>query len=379
MSIRKRKWATRQGEQKEAWVVDYVDQGGKRHLQTFERKKDADDYHANVKVEVGRGTHTAPSRSITVAQAAEDWIAFVKLEGRERSTVEQYRQHVTHHIAPRLGQERLARLTAPRVNAFLRDLRAHTSRAMAGKVLKSLKAILRHAQIEGNVAQNVALGVKLGADKRSKRRLEAGVDIPTPEEVGRIIRAATGRWRPLILTAIFTGLRASELRGLRWEDIDLKRSSLRVRQRADRYNVIGRPKSESGIREVPLPPLVLSALREWKLACPQGGLVFPNTKGRIQSRASIAALGLGPALVAAGVTGEDGKPKYALHALRHFYASWCINRRVDGGLELPLKLVQARLGHSTIGMTADTYGHLFPSSDDGVELAAAERVLWDAT
>ena len=64
-----------------------------------------------------------------------------------------------------------------------------------------------------------------------------------------------------------------------------------------------------------------------------------------------------------------------LHALRHFYASWCINRRVDGGLELPLKVVQARLGHASIQMTADVYGHLFPRGDDGSELAAAERAF----
>ena len=64
-----------------------------------------------------------------------------------------------------------------------------------------------------------------------------------------------------------------------------------------------------------------------------------------------------------------------LHALRHFYASWCINRRVDGGLELPLKVVQARLGHASIQMTADTYGHLFPRGDDGSELAAAEKAF----
>ena len=58
-----------------------------------------------------------------------------------------------------------------------------------------------------------------------------------------------------------------------------------------------------------------------------------------------------------------------------FYASWCINRKVDGGLELPLKVVQARLGHASIQMTADTYGHLFPRRDDGAELAMAETAL----
>ena len=66
---------------------------------------------------------------------------------------------------------------------------------------------------------------------------------------------------------------------------------------------------------------------------------------------------------------------HGAYALRHFFASWCINRRKDGGLELPIKLVQERLGHSTIVMTSDVYGHLFPSRDDEAELAAAERVL----
>ena len=91
-----------------------------------------------------------------------------------------------------------------------------------------------------------------------------------------------------------------------------------------------------------------------------------------------------PAQVRGGVTveitGTDGDAvkvaKYSgLHALRHFYASWCINRRADGGLELPAKMVQQRLGHSSITLTLDVYGHLFPSDDDGAELAAAEKFL----
>jgi len=119
-------------------------------------------------------------------------------------------------------------------------------------------------------------------------------------------------------------------------------------------------------------------LRKWKLACPKGelDLVFPNGAGRIEAQANIVQRGLMPTLVAAGVVDPRGRAKYrGLHAFRHFYASWCINRRVDGGLELPLKVVQARLGHASIQMTADTYGHLFPRGDDGAELAAAERAF----
>jgi len=64
-----------------------------------------------------------------------------------------------------------------------------------------------------------------------------------------------------------------------------------------------------------------------------------------------------------------------LHAHRHFYASWCINRRIDGGLELPAKVMQERLGHANIARTLDVYGHLFPRGDDGKELAEAQLRL----
>ena len=84
---------------------------------------------------------------------------------------------------------------------------------------------------------------------------------PTREEVKAIVAALAGRWRPLLLTAIFTGLRASELRGLRWTDVDLDRREVHVHQRADRFNLIANPKSIAGERTVPAPPIVINALR----------------------------------------------------------------------------------------------------------------------
>jgi integrase len=378
MSVRKRTWTTSKGEAKEAWIVDYTDQEGDRHIETFERKKDADEYHATVKVDVRQGVHTPQSKGITVAEAADDWIKYVELEGRERTTLIAYRQQVDLHINPRLGREKLAKLTTPRINAFRDDLLVNMSRAMAKKVLVSLKSLLKDARRRGNVAQNVALDVSISPDKRGKAKLKAGIDIPTPDEIKRIVHAATGKARPFLLTAIFTGLRSSELRGLRWQDVDLKKGELHVRQRADRFGVIGKPKSQSGDRTIPLGPLVLNTLKEWRLACPKGelGLVFPNGNGNIEDHANLVKRVLWPVQIAAGVVDAKGNAKYAgLHSLRHFYASWCSNRRADGGLELPMKTVQARLGHSSIMMTSDTYGHLFPRGDDGGELAEAERRL----
>jgi integrase len=151
-----------------------------------------------------------------------------------------------------------------------------------------------------------------------------------------------------------------------------------LNQRADRYGVIGRPKSAAGERVIPLPPMALNTLREWKLACPhdETDLVFPSKRGAPQSMPVVVKGVWHPAQIAAGVVTKKGRAKYSgLHSLRHFYASWCINRRADGGLELPIKVVQSRLGHATIQMTADRYGHLFPRTDDGAELAAAEKIL----
>jgi integrase len=120
----------------------------------------------------------------------------------------------------------------------------------------------------------------------------------------------------------------------------------------------------------------LQALREWKLKCPRrdGKLhfVFPNGVGNVELRNNIVRRGINPLQVKAGVVDKDGKAKYGLHAFRHYFASWCAMRKVDGGLELPIKVVSERMGHSSIALTADLYTHLFPRGDDSAELAAAE-------
>jgi integrase len=375
MSVRKRRWVTSKGESKEAWIVDYSDQDGDRVLQTFERKKDADAFHATVKVDISHGVHVAPSKSETVAETAERWLKRVEADGRERTTVRQYRQHVNLHIMPRIGAIKLANLTPARIENFRDDLLANMSRALARKVLTSLKSLLKAAK-----RAHLAADVSIGRDKRGERKLEVGRDIPTPEEIKRLLHAAAEaeiRPRTLLIVAIFTGLRASELRGLRWQDVDLRHAELHVRQRADRYCVIGPPKSESSVRSIDVGPRVLNALKEWKLACPKGneGLVFPTAEGKVEHHANMLR-SLAPVMVAAGLTDKTGNPRYALHSLRHYFASWCINPKTAGGRELPPKNAQQLLGHSSIVMTLDRYGHLFPRGDDRAELAAAEAALF---
>src|SRR5947208_3362554 len=160
MSIRKRAWVTAGGEQREAWVVDYADQQGGRHLRTFERKKDAEAWAAATKVEVIRGVHTPASASITVSEAGQNWLAACEAAKLEPSTLAQYRTHLNYHIDVLLGGTKLALLTVPTVADFqaklLKDNRPHgpASWALTRKVIASLSSLVANAQIEGRVSHN---------------------------------------------------------------------------------------------------------------------------------------------------------------------------------------------------------------------------------
>jgi integrase len=373
MSVRKRKWVTKSGEVKEAWIAE-VGPAGDRHIKTFETKGAAKDYEAQVSVDLRAGVHVTPKKSPTVKKAGEDWIAGSEAKGLERATTKQYREHLVLHIVPFLGDVKLADLTAPTVRKFENKLREEgRSQALTRMVLSSLGAIIAEAVEHGNAAKNPVRDLRRNRRRkgdRQKRKLEVGVDIPLPSEVSAIVGAAKGRWRPLIITAAFTGLRASELRGLRWIDVDLKANELKVTQRADRFNDIGAPKSEAGRRTIPFGAFVSNTLKEWKLASKSvSEYVFPNGVGNIDRHANIVQRGLIPIVIRA-----LGEPKYTgLHCFRHFYASWCINRGLSP------KVIQTRMGHSSITITFDRYGHLFPNTDDRAEMDAAELAVVNQT
>src|SRR4029079_17431046 len=126
----------------------------------------------------------------------------VEAEGRERSTIDQYKQHANLHIIPRIGKSRLANLETA-VECCLEDLLANLSRAMAHKVMVSF-----HQMLKANKYGHIAQDIKIKMSKRDKRKLEVGRDIPTTTEIKRMIVATTNiRTKTLLLLASFTGLR----------------------------------------------------------------------------------------------------------------------------------------------------------------------------
>jgi integrase len=348
-SIRKRAWRTASGEARESWIVDFRDQTGTRRHKQFARKKDADRWLLEARQQAERGVFTPDSTSITVGAACQLWLAKCEANGLEPTTLVQYRSH-TKHIELLLGSVKLSRLTRPMAEAFVDNLLAEgRSRLLTAKILGSLKALLGEAQRRGLVSQNVAAGVAVSLATRHM----AKVAIPTKAEVKALLDAATGRQRALLTLAALAGLRASEIRGLRWCDVDFDRKLIMVRQRADQQGTIGSPKSASSRRNIPMSPGLIAALKEWRIASgARDGLVFPGRDGRPLCHNTLRAM--------AG----------RMHRLRHWYASWLISEGFNA------KQVQVFMGHSSIAQTYNVYGHLLDTGGEHERLAAAERTLF---
>jgi len=374
-SIRKRTWTSPKGERKTAWQVDYKDSAGVRRSKQFDRKKEAEAWLINASWEVKQGTHTPDSKSITVAAAAQIWLDQAAREGLEPTTIAAYEQHVRLHINPLCGAQKLSQLTKPMIEGFRDQLLDKLSRPMARRVLRSLSAIVSESERRGHVAKNPCAGVMVRKANRDKVKPV----IPTKAEMKAIIEAAQASDQPmdgpLVVTDVFCGLRASEIRGMVWSQVDLKTKTLTIDRRAEAKNQIGAVKSAAGYRIIPLPDLVVSELRKWKLQCPRTSLdlVFPSQHKAVMSHTSLHRLHLWPVQIAAGVCDAE-EARYSSHAFRHCAASLWIEQQVSP------KRVQTWMGHSSIQVTFDTYGHLFEQADaDSAVMQAVEREVLGET
>ena len=379
---------------KVCWLVCYNDQAGHRRAWQFELKASAVLFETKVRADVISGTHIADRASISIREAGELWLKRAERENLERGTIRQYEQHLRCQILPLIGEITLSRLTAPTVEQFRDDLLEKCSRALTRAVLTSLKGILKEARRRGLIGHDPASGVSVKVSKNENRRRE----IPTKDQIRAILHRANSwpytkvqrtrsgeskivgiSWRAFIVTAVFTGMRCSELRGLTWDRVDWQEGLIQVRQRADFQNTMGPTKTYAGDRDIPMAPLVMNTLKSWQLICPNWprNLVFPTENGTIHSNGNIHRYCWGPLLHKLGIVKPDGldnngsprlRPALTFHSLRHAAASLFIEQGWTA------KKVQVVMGHSNIAVTFNTYGHLWKDTksdlDDMAQLEA---------
>ena len=222
-SIRKREWVTTKGEQRSAWVVAYTHKG-KQHLKTFQTKREATAWRAEMHHEVKQGMDTPASTSMTVVDAGTRWLAQAEIDGLEASTVMQYRQHLNRHIVPFIGDKKLAELALANVQNFHnRFIREGRSRVMAQKATSSLGAILAHAMAEGRVARNVVHEHSRATGKRRRsvenRRKGAPGSWQGHSEQGRAQGDARRGARPLAPAHCDGSLYLAPRLGTAWIDL----------------------------------------------------------------------------------------------------------------------------------------------------------------
>lgn len=298
---------------------------------------------------------TSGGANIPLTELCDEFLTWARSGPRERSTVEQYRQHIDHiKRDAELSQSKLHQILTPDVQRFLDRL--PVSSALAVKIRITLNRIVVFGQQRGRLVTNPVAATKV----ERPLKFNEGLAIPAKVDLGRVLGACDVFELALVRILLFAGLRLSEARGLPIRNLVLTGASpcVKVTQKADKWNKIGRPKSKASYRTIPLGTETVAALKAWLLVAPKSEFVFPNGAGSVESASNLWNRTWIPLLKRAGV------PHCGWHALRHAFASMLIEQNV-----MPKKVSQL-MGHASLKLTMDTYGHLWPSDTGDRAIAA---------
>jgi integrase len=378
-------WATLEGDDAKTWRKRYPGRSRPRKKAASLKEARALQRALIEDLRVGRDPQ---AHNPKIADLVETWIS-----GRQKlaaGTLERYRTSLKWQIEPhRLGRVRLAELTTELVREWVRDLKGQSHQRKPDQKLDPhsirnafalLRAALNSAIVDGLIVRNPCKGVELPRpeDEEIEPLDPAQIDtllqlLDTYERDRKSGDRYPHRQAALYHVAIFCGLRQGELFGLRWRDIDFKRREVRVTSQM-RRGARTRTKTPKGRRTVPITSRALAALewhrqnqaeeraigqkdgQEWNA----GDLVFCSENGTPLDSSNIGAQ-LDRFLKAAKL------PDLHFHGLRHTYAALSIAAGVD------IYTLSRRMGHSSISLTADKYGHLYQPS--GADVDALDLVI----
>jgi len=381
---------------KKPWQVRYY-WNDRRKSKQFATEQQREIFIVRLGGEILDGDHIPDSDSKKIKDAGKLYLESADVQRLRDSSRRAIESHLRLHIYPFIGHQLLSKFDVAEARRFHDNLsRNGRSSAMVSKVMVTLGTMLADAMERRLCKVNAVREMKRIRRRAEDRRdeLQVGVDIPTSQEINQIVQAADAEWRPMILTMILTGMRSSEFRALFWSDIDLKAEVIHVRRMHERCGMFNKPKSKAGTRTIPIPSMLVNALKEHKLKSRPGTDLVFHKDGQPIVHSQFIELGLLPTLCRAGIVkvrlDADGKPvkrkngtlvyegrRYTgTHAYRHWYCTWLLNRKVDGGQELDIKRVQKQMGHSSITVTLNIYGHLMPQADQKESLAEAQRQLF---
>jgi integrase len=325
---------------------------GRSIRKTFPTMAAAKSWRRDAEAELSRGRLRPPS-PLTIEEAADELLDGMRTgvirtgksgHSYKPATIRSYERALQLRILPALGEVKISELRRADVKALVKKLQGE---GLSGSTIKNtldpLRVILREARDSEIISTDPMAGLRLPSDEVKRDR------IATPEEAAVLIEAIPAEDRALWATAFFAGLRRGELRALRVRDLDLAKSEIAVERTWDDKEGDVAPKSDAGRRRVPMFGLLRGYLTDLLLDSRRGGedLVF----GRTAEDPFVPSTVRNRALAAWETAGME---PIGLHECRHSFASMLIDA---GGNP---KALQEALGHASIQMTWDRYGHLMP-------------------
>jgi integrase len=326
---------------------------GQRIKKSFGTLAEAKAWRSATQTALRRGTMRAPSQ-LTLREAAEAWLAGAR-EGSVRnrsgdrykpSVVRGYETSLRLRVLPELGGRKLSEVRRSDLQDFAdRLLGDGTDASTIRNTLMPLRAIFRRAVARGDVAVNPTSGLELPAVRGRRDR------VASPEEAAKLLAALPERDRALWATALYGGLRRGELQALRWEDVDLAKGVIRVERAWDVREGEIEPKSRAGRRTVPIAAALRDHLVEHKQSSGVNGRVFGRPDGNAFDGPTVDER-------AKKAWRTAGLDSITLHEARHTFASLMIAAGVNA------KALATYMGHASVTITYDRYGHLMPGNED---------------
>ena len=381
------------------WRADWTDTKGTRHRKRFKTKGDADIFLTQINPKLKDGTWVAAKDIPAFGILADAWIkSRIEISrtpgsGYRPSTLLQWQSHVAHlkfsfenwkvntigaaEFGAAMAQWQLPKAEGGRALSSKTCIKIRTTASRIFRYGMANKTGIEEDPTKLMETQKLSSGELVetkgveaaDGDKRSLLHKVTEHEVLTPQEAKALILATTpGVYRTIIMTAVFSGARISELLALRWSDLQLDKGVINIPRSLSTARVNGElnqekwrwfsPKTASRSREVPVPPQLVIALREWRGKCPESrfDLVFSNEFGEPLDRTAIGRDVLAPALKRAEI-----EKKITPHGLRHTYASTLIML----GRDVPQ--VSKYPGHSDVYVTLTVYTHFVQRKHDTMD------------
>ncbi|HEY0414765.1 MAG TPA: tyrosine-type recombinase/integrase [Gaiellaceae bacterium] len=339
---------------------------GKKIYRTFTNQSEAKGWRNDASSSVRKGLMRAPSQT-TVREAWEAWLenartgTFRKRGGDEYkpSALRGYERYMRLYILDELGAARLSAITRLDLQDLVDRLVARGCDASTVRNAIMPVRVLYRREVGRTVSINPTLGLEMPAVRGVRDR------IASPADAAALIAALPDSDKPIWATAFYAGLRLGELQALEDEDIDLDAGVIHVRRSWDKYAGPIAPKSRAGERKVPIVAALRAHLAAHRLRRGERGGLFFGRDGRPFRTETIRDR-------AARTWTEAQLPVYGYHEARHTCASILIAAGVNA------KALSTYMGHGSIAITFDRYGHLMPGNESDAA-ALVDRYLAVAT